>query len=382
MFEVGLALICALVAWSATAALTVRCYRGPRPYGVAWLISVIALMVALTAALPAAFLDFSGATFRIFHLGVALFAPLWAAWGVAEFTIRAFPGRLGVREGVTLFTIVPLVILVMDPLAGTFDSSYPPADEYYQLPAMVALGFTHVFSIGVIVACAVVAFRQYQDRDDDAMGRLRVVGLVGVAVVILVIVSRFGMGPIGQLALLAALGCMWQAAGAAAELPSAIDSGRGRAQDVDGDVDDDDDDEEGNEMLRRRRETPESYSSGEGVPAAARPPRTKAKIIIYTVLEGYADAFDSRMARVVDAVSRYEPETLMFVSHRVPSAPAQRIVYAMYRDDLAAEQHDQQPHVQEFLRDSARLVSATNVIELNTVDGKADQALVSMLMGQ
>ncbi|QVQ50626.1 antibiotic biosynthesis monooxygenase [Spiractinospora alimapuensis] len=378
MVEVGLALICALVAWSATAALTVRCYRVPRTHVVAWLISVVALMVALTGALPAAFLDFSTATFRVFQLGVGLLAPLWAAWGVAEYTLRSFPGRLAVREGVVLFTIVPVVILCLDPLSGTFDGSYPQADVHYQIPAMVALGAAHTFSVVVLVACAVASVLQHQRRDDDALGRLRVIGLIGGAVVIQIIVARMGLGPFGQLALLAALGCLWQAASVAATIPRAIDTDDGRH----GGAGDEDEDDEEQEMLRRRRDNTESYAGGESAPRAPRAPRTKAKITIYTVFEGYAEAFDARMAHVVEAVRRYEPETLMFVSHRVPSAPAQRIVYAMYRDDLAAEQHEQQPHIQEFLRDSSRLVSATNVIELETVDGKADQALVAMLMGQ
>lgn len=379
MVEVGLALICALVAWSATAALTVRCYRLPRLHVMAWLISVFALMVALTGALPAAFLDFSTVTFRIFQLGVGLLAPLWAAWGVAEHTLRSFPARLAVREGVVLFTIVPVVILCLDPLSGTFDGSYPQADVHYQIPAMVALGAAHAFSVVVLVACAVMSLLQHQQRDEDALGRLRVIGLIAGAVVIQIIVARMGLGPFGQLALLAVLGCMWQAASVAATIPRAVDTDDGRR--ADGDEDEYEDDEE-QEMLRRRRDNTEGHAGGESAPRAPRAPRAKAKITIYTVFEGCAEAFDARMAHVVESVRRYEPETLMFVSHRVPSAPAQRIVYAMYRDDLAAEQHEQQPHVQEFLRDASRLVSATNVIELETADGKADQALVAMMMGQ
>jgi quinol monooxygenase YgiN len=64
----------------------------------------------------------------------------------------------------------------------------------------------------------------------------------------------------------------------------------------------------------------------------------------------------------------------------VPSAPLQRIVYAMYRDELAREEHERQPHVMEFARRGASYVVATNVIELSLSGAAASDGLAAMLM--
>src|SRR5690606_30218670 len=76
MVEVGLAFVCALVAWSATASLGVRAYRYPDIATIAWAVSATATAIALSAAFPAALLDFSNATFRLLHIGIGLIGPL------------------------------------------------------------------------------------------------------------------------------------------------------------------------------------------------------------------------------------------------------------------------------------------------------------------
>ncbi len=103
-------------------------------------------------------------------------------------------------------------------------------------------------------------------------------------------------------------------------------------------------------------------------------------ITIYALAEGRADDFDDVADLVVDEVARREPDTLLFACHTVPSAPLQRIVYAIYRDDLALEEHEQQPHVREFARRVAHSVTATNVIELSLAGASASDHLAAMLM--
>ena len=92
------------------------------------------------------------------------------------------------------------------------------------------------------------------------------------------------------------------------------------------------------------------------------------------------DLFDACVADVVDEVARQEPDTLLYACHTVASSPQQRIVYAIYRDRLAYEEHEQQPHVIDFARRSARYVVATNVIELSLSGAVAGERLLDMLM--
>ncbi|MGV2384780.1 MAG UNVERIFIED_CONTAM: hypothetical protein LOD86_05860, partial [Thermobifida fusca] len=125
MVEVGLAFVCALVAWSATASLGVRAYRYPDIATIAWAVSATATAIALSAAFPAALLDFSNATFRLLHIGIGLIGPLFLGWGAIEYTVESPRGRFGTRLVVTTLTIVPLVILTMDRLRGRYDTSYP-----------------------------------------------------------------------------------------------------------------------------------------------------------------------------------------------------------------------------------------------------------------
>ncbi|MFD0803186.1 putative quinol monooxygenase, partial [Streptomonospora algeriensis] len=157
--------------------------------------------------------------------------------------------------------------------------------------------------------------------------------------------------------------------------------GRRRRRDRD-DYDTDDDHGEYGDYGEYEYEEPEPR----GGPAAQGPPARQQRLLgiitIYTLAEGRADAFDEAADEVVDEVARNEPDTLLFACHTVSSAPLQRIVYAIYRDELALEEHEQQPHVLEFGRRSSAAVVATNVIELSLSGASATDNLASMLMAR
>jgi quinol monooxygenase YgiN len=73
---------------------------------------------------------------------------------------------------------------------------------------------------------------------------------------------------------------------------------------------------------------------------------------------------------VVRQVRTQEPDTLVFIVHAVPSAPMQRILYEVYRDRSAYEEHKRQPYVIAFEADRRPLVLATNIIELGLQQAK------------
>ena len=107
---------------------------------------------------------------------------------------------------------------------------------------------------------------------------------------------------------------------------------------------------------------------------SARPEATRAQlfgqIAIYTLIEDRVQEFDRLTERIVGKVRAGEPDTLVYIVHAVPSAPMQRILYEVYRDRSAYDQHQQQPYVTEFEADRRPYVLATNVIELGLQQAK------------
>ncbi|MGW5262004.1 hypothetical protein ACWEQG_13585 [Microbispora sp. NPDC004025] len=88
-------------------------------------------------------------------------------------------------------------------------------------------------------------------------------------------------------------------------------------------------------------------------------------LTVFTLLDGSGEAFDKLAEETVEAVQRNEPDTLLFVCHGVKSAPLQRIVYELYRDEVGYGEHQRQPHMERFATERVRYVLAANVIELS-----------------
>ncbi|MEV8636064.1 antibiotic biosynthesis monooxygenase [Streptosporangium sp. NPDC051023] len=88
-------------------------------------------------------------------------------------------------------------------------------------------------------------------------------------------------------------------------------------------------------------------------------------LTVFTLLDGTGEMFDRLAEETLEAVRRAEPDTLIYACHSVKSAPLQRIVYELYRDEVAYTDHQRQPHVERFVTERQNMVLATNVIELN-----------------
>ncbi|WP_405143612.1 antibiotic biosynthesis monooxygenase [Sphaerisporangium sp. NBC_01403] len=88
-------------------------------------------------------------------------------------------------------------------------------------------------------------------------------------------------------------------------------------------------------------------------------------LTVFTLMDGAGEAFDRLAEETVEAVRRSEPDTLIFICHAVKSAPLQRIVYELYRDEVAFTEHQRQAHMERFARERVAHVLAANVIELN-----------------
>jgi quinol monooxygenase YgiN len=94
------------------------------------------------------------------------------------------------------------------------------------------------------------------------------------------------------------------------------------------------------------------------------------QITIYTLVEGRTDDFDRLTEWVVAQVQSKEPDTLVYIVHAVPTAPLQRILYEVYRDRAAHEEHLNRQYVITYEVEQRPFVLATNVIELGVQQAK------------
>jgi len=141
-----------------------------------------------------------------------------------------------------------------------------------------------------------------------------------------------------------------------------VDDNRGRAGR------DDDRRGTGNPAERGPRDSGRRHEDDD--PAERRRAELFGQITIYTLLEDRLEAFDTLTERVVAQVRKREPDTLVFIVHAVPSAPAQRILYQVYRSRAAYQRHLEQPYIHQFDLDRRPLVLATNVVELGLQQAK------------
>lgn len=110
----------------------------------------------------------------------------------------------------------------------------------------------------------------------------------------------------------------------------------------------------------RRPGDPGDLPVGSGRPS----PNTFGMLTVFTLLDGTGERFDRLAEETVEAVRRSEPDTLIYTCHSVKSAPLQRIVYEIYRDEVAYTDHQRQSHTERFVAERQPMVLATNVIEL------------------
>ncbi|WP_017603135.1 putative quinol monooxygenase [Nocardiopsis alkaliphila] len=369
----------ALVGWSATAALTAYAQRRPGVAAIAWLIASLGITVGLSAAVIGALFDFGELTFRLLQLGVSLLGPVYMAWGAFEYAVRVPNARFTSRLFLSVFTIVPIVVLAVDRLSGRFGSSFPPLAEHYDLIPRVLVNSAQIFAAVLLVTALVAAAR----RGTRGRGRtdLAVLGLLALATLLAVLVGRMGLDVMGPSLMLGAVSALWGAGALAARPRRDVydDDDDDYFEDEYDDMDDELDDPQ-EEPVRRKRRKADPYDDLYGDPPSN--PATdelRGVITIYTLAEGRGEGFDQLANAMVAEVAAREPDTLLFASHTVPSAPLQRIVYAIYRDEPAQEEHEQQPHTMEFTRHLSGYVVATNVIELSLSGAAASDGLAAML---
>lgn len=390
MVNVAVALLATLAAFGCAGLLGMRAFPERRIHLIAWTATLVALGLALGAMTAGYAIGFSAALLRFVTLFGALLAPFSLALGVVELVARTVQARFAARLIAGSYVVVAVVIILLDPIIGTFGKSLPKvAGHYSSLPKLIVDG-GHVFAVVSLVSCVAVTAMRGNKRDRQATEMILTVAMVAFAGVLLVTATRgFLPGPLAPLALGGAVALIWF--GVARVLPqrSYEDEHEEDAEPYD-------------EMANYAGQPPHGRPSGpppQGPPPQGPPPQGRpaggqypgqptfappaaavaplpfpigqyGRITMYTLHDGHQEAFDRLAAEVTRAVIERDPGTLVYACHSVDNAPLQRIFYQLFHDAAAVENHTRQPHVQRFATEARAHVAGTNVIELTATAAK------------
>lgn len=213
MVDGALALLATLGALAATGLLVTRAYKDRLLYLIAWSLTLVGLSIALAAMTVGFFAGFNGPMFRVLELGAALVGPVWLALGMIELIARYVQVRFAAWLFAVSYTVVAMVILMVDPLTGSFAKKLPkPGDTYDALPRLLIDG-GHVVAVIALVGCTGVTAWLASKQDREAGELLIPIALVALAGVLVVSGTRgFLPGPLAVIALGAAAGLVWYGA--------------------------------------------------------------------------------------------------------------------------------------------------------------------------
>lgn len=380
MVNVALALLATLAALGGAGLLVQRTLPDRRSYLLAWCSTMFALGFALGAMTIGFAAGFSPALLRAMVLFGSLIAPLTLAVGVVELVARTVQARFAARLIAASYSIVAVVIVLLDPIIGSFDKSLPKVGGHYSsLPGTVLTG-AHAFAVVSLVACVTVTAVRNNRQDRAAAALLVPLAMIALAGVLVVTAMRGLLpGPLVPIVLGGAAALVWF--GTQKIRPDRAhddeeaeydDMSRYPQQPYDdraygdrgyndqyGDQRYDDQYQDQYPQQQQQQQQP-SYAP----PVSAQNPGQYGRIMIYTLIEGHGDAFDRLAAECARSVRENEPGTVVYACHTVDNALDQRIFYQLFRDAAAVEDHTRQPHVQRFAREARAHVSGTNVLEL------------------
>ena len=83
-----------------------------------------------------------------------------------------------------------------------------------------------------------------------------------------------------------------------------------------------------------------------------------------------ATAFDRLSAETLEGIRTQEPGTLVYVTHLPEDQPLIRVLYELYEDRAAFEEHEAQPHTRRFLAEREQYLAGVEVTFLDAVAGK------------
>ncbi|MFZ1115674.1 MAG: antibiotic biosynthesis monooxygenase [Propionibacteriaceae bacterium] len=91
--------------------------------------------------------------------------------------------------------------------------------------------------------------------------------------------------------------------------------------------------------------------------------------------EAAARGFDALAEETIAAVQALEPETLIYVVHRVDDAPLSRVFYEVYASRDAHVQHESAEHMKHAFAELGQYVESVRMEFLEAPSGKLFQAV-------
>ncbi|MGP4024506.1 putative quinol monooxygenase [Actinomadura sp. 3N407] len=213
MVSALIALVATLGALLVTGLLVQRAYKDRLLYLIAWSFTQVGLSLALLSMGVGFLAGFNGVLFRVMELGAALIGPVWLALGMIELIARYVQVRFAAWLFAISYTVVAIVILLLDPLKGSLSKDLPkPGSTYDALPLLLIDG-AHVVAVLALAACTGVTAWLASKQDQEAAELLIPIALVALAGVLVVSGTRgFLPAPLAVIALGGAAGLVWYGA--------------------------------------------------------------------------------------------------------------------------------------------------------------------------
>src|SRR5262245_34646475 len=176
----------ALLAAITTGALTGRLREEPTGWLIAWTVTAAALCLSLGVIATGTLVGFGPVTFRAYQITGSLLAPLWLVVGVWQLlasrgATRLFHWLLGIA-----LSVIGVVIMVLDPLTGTFDKLLPGGVAHWDLWPEKLLLAVHVLAVLLLLIALIVAVLRWRvgdDYDADNMNAIAIAAPTGMALV-------------------------------------------------------------------------------------------------------------------------------------------------------------------------------------------------------
>jgi quinol monooxygenase YgiN len=86
-------------------------------------------------------------------------------------------------------------------------------------------------------------------------------------------------------------------------------------------------------------------------------------VVRFDLKPGTGEAFDALAGKAVSLIQTSEPGTLIYACHSVEGGPNARVFYELYRDRIAFEEHERQPHIRHFLEERQRHLAGPPRVE-------------------
>src|SRR5262245_62147770 len=94
-------------------------------------------------------------------------------------------------------------------------------------------------------------------------------------------------------------------------------------------------------------------------------------VVRFNLRPGSEADFDPLVEEATAGIRTEEPDTLLYLCHRVQREPTARVFYELYRDREAFQAHEEQPHIKAFLQERERYMAGPARVEfLDPHDGK------------